>query len=135
METMLDDNEIRELAILYLRRVENPEDFASYEASWDVDEIVRTDCPLAWRLVCEMFIQAKTKREISCAAAGPLEDILKKYREELKDDVEHLFGESKRFQYALSTIYLQSNPSLEWLEQIASTARATTFSDAELGVQ
>ena len=131
---MLNEMEIKELAAVFLRRAEDLNDEESYDSIWDLDELISTNPALGWRVVEELFAQASTRRAIHMVAAGPLEDLIRKHGNSLEFELTELYAKSKRFQYALTSIYLPPGTQFEWLRRLVDKACLISFTATCLGI-
>jgi len=73
--------------------------------SWDLDSLVSNDPDRAWRLICEIIRQITDDAALAYAAAGPLEDLLKRHPAFI-DRVEDLARRDARFRHALSGVWV-----------------------------
>ncbi|MGH9545807.1 MAG: DUF6869 domain-containing protein [Terriglobales bacterium] len=109
-----------QLVATYLRYFETKqdEDFWAWE---QVDALVRNDPDQAWEMVRNLIEHTTSDEALAYVAAGPLEDLLKKYGPIFIDRTEVESRKSIRFRLALSGIWLQPSDPIykRWRALIA----------------
>src|SRR5918999_1913196 len=91
------------LARTYLRQYEtkSKEDFWAYER---VSDLVRHSPQAGWRITRTLISLAPNDAALAYVAAGPLEDMVKWWGNELREDIEQEARRDRRFLEALSMI-------------------------------
>jgi uncharacterized protein DUF6869 len=91
------------LARTYLRQYETKakEDFWAYGR---VSDLVRNNPRVGWRITRRLVELAPTDAALAYVAAGPLEDVVNWWGNELRQDIEQEARRDRRFLTALSLI-------------------------------
>jgi len=91
------------LAAAYLRQYETKsnEDFWAYK---QVDDIVRKNPQAGWRITRRLIDLARDGAALAYVAAGPLEDMMNWWGNELREEIEQEARRNRRFLEALSMI-------------------------------
>ena len=75
-------------------------------AAWEeVDELVRSDGDVGWKLVLQLINAAPDDGVLAAVAAGPLEDLLARMRDEQFDRVEVEARRSPKFRRCLTGVW------------------------------
>lgn len=103
------DYDLDTLTDTYLRHqaTKRDEDFWAFE---EVDTIVRDgDLDRVWELTLLLLKKAMTDEALGYVAAGPLEDMIRRYGDQALDRVEQACEGDSRIQLALSGVWLPSH--------------------------
>jgi hypothetical protein len=94
--------------------------FAACEA---VDDLVRSDPEAGWTLALELIDAAPDDRILARVAAGPLEDLLVKWRDQLVDRADVQARRDPKFRRCVTGVWGLSAPVRDRLAKYTSTIK------------
>ena len=88
-----------------------------------IDDIYDTGIIPSTQLLRHMLSVGKTVKSLYIIGAGPIEDLLFRYGDAMRESYESLFKESVRFRFCITTIYEPTDPPLGWLTKLIEKAK------------
>lgn len=88
-----------------------------------IDDIYDIGIVPSTHLLRHMLSVGKTVKSLYIIGAGPIEDLLFRYGDAMREPYESLFKESVRFRFSITTIYEPTDPPLEWLTRLIEKAK------------
>jgi argininosuccinate lyase len=100
-----DSANLDNLISAYFRRFTKDceEDFWAFE---EVDDLVRHEPEMAWKMILLLLQQAPSKKALSYVAAGPLEDLIKRHGFNFRERIIGEASRNKRLLYALMHVII-----------------------------
>ena len=116
----------------YVRNSEGKIKDTSEEGFWAwemITDLVFENLEEAWLVILELIRRAPTDRVLASIAAGPLEDLIRNYKEEVIDRVEVEARRDPKFRRCLTGVWYGSDLS----ESIRNKIEKYTSSSPKLG--
>ena len=94
-----------------------------FAACEEVDELVRLEPEHGWTVILELIAAAPDDRILAMVAAGPLEDLLKKWSDQFIDRVETQARQDPKFRRCLTGVWGLSPAANERLAKYTATIK------------